>query len=225
MIPLKDDNPTNTFPFATIGIIIINLLVFLFEMNSGGQLDAQLFLFGAVPYRITHLEGLPVLITLLTALFFHMDIVHLAGNMLYLWVFGQAIEDKLGHLKFIYFYLICGIVASMGFIMLIPDSKLPLIGASGAISGVLGAYFLLYPESRIQVLVPLFIFWKKIRIQAFWFLLFWIILQLFFGTTTFNLSKTANSGGVGWIAHVIGFIAGALFLTIFSMHTVSARSK
>ncbi|MDD2752520.1 MAG: rhomboid family intramembrane serine protease, partial [Candidatus Omnitrophica bacterium] len=114
--------------------------------------------------------------------------------------------------------------ASLGFIMLVPNSKLPLIGASGAISGVLGAYFLSSPEAKIQVLLPLFIFWKKIRIQAFWFLLFWILYQFFYGTATFDLKESAKSGGISWIAHVIGFISGAFFLTIFSRKTTPEGS-
>jgi len=215
MIPLKDENPTNTFPFVTIAIIIANLLVFWFESRLGGGLDDTLVLFGAVPERIMHPESPVVLITLLTSLFFHADLGHLAGNMIYLWVFGNNIEDKLGHLKFIYFYLLCGIVASLGFMVLVPNSTLPLIGASGAISGVLGAYFLSSPEAKIQVLIPIFIFWKRIHIQAVWFLLFWVLLQFFYGTATFDLREAAKYGGISWIAHVIGFIAGALFFTIF----------
>jgi membrane associated rhomboid family serine protease len=213
MIPLRDENPIRIFPFITLAIIFANLLVLLYELNPSFRFEEKIFLFGAVPYRITHLHSPLVLITLLSSLFFHADFFHLAGNMLYLWVFGNSIEDKLGHLRFAYFYLACGIVASFTFILITPDSKLPLIGASGAISGILGAYFLLYPDSKIVILVPLLIFWRRVRISAFWFLLIWVGLQFYYGITSFN---SLNKEGQAWFAHILGFIAGALFLTLFS---------
>lgn len=216
MIPLRDENPSKTFPFVTIAIIIINVLVFLYELSLGSHLEDRVNLFAATPYNITHLNNPLVLVTLLTSLFFHAGFMHLIGNMLYLWVFGNNIEDKLGHLRFVFFYLSCGVIATFGHILTSSNSELPLIGASGAISGVLGAYLLLYPRAKILVLIPLFYFWRVVKLQAFWFLLFWIILQLFYGTTSFALMDTANrSGGIAWFAHIFGFFAGMIFLGLF----------
>jgi membrane associated rhomboid family serine protease len=216
MIPLKDEHPIHIFPFATIGLIFANLLVFLYEVNLGPEFEQAIFLFGAVPYNITHPINPLASVTLLTAIFFHGDFLHLASNMIYLWVFGDNIEDKLGHLRFIYFYLACGIVSTLGFVLLVPNSHVPLIGASTAVSGILGAYFLLYPKARVLVLIPLFVFWKRVYLPAFWFLLIWIAMQFIYGSSTFGATARQDTGGVAWFAHIIGFISGAVFLIAFS---------
>ena len=135
--------------------------------------------------------------------------------MLYLWVFGNNIEDRLGHTRFVFFYLICGIVATFGHIVMASNSKLPVIGASGAISGVLGAYLLLYPRAKVLVLIPLFYIWRVAKVPAMWFLLFWIILQFIYGTTSRALMNESSQGGVAWFAHIAGFFAGILFLRLF----------
>lgn len=215
MIPLKDENPTKTFSFVTVAIIVINVLVFIYELSMGEQLEGKIALFAVTPHNIMHMSNPGVLLTLITSLFFHAGFAHILGNMLYLWVFGNNIEDRLGHAKFILFYLSCGIVATLGHIITAPDSKLPLIGASGAVSGVLGAYLLLYPRARVLVLVPLFYIWRVVKVQALWFLIFWIILQVFYGTTSFALMDATDRGGVAWFAHIFGFFAGMLFLGIF----------
>jgi len=215
MIPLRDENPTETFPFVTLTLIASNVLIFIYELTLGSGLEDKIAQFAATPYYITHMNNPAVLLTLITSLFFHASIAHIFGNMLYLWVFGNNIEDRLGHIRFVFFYLICGIVASFGHIIANPSSKLPLIGASGAISGVLGAYLLLYPRAKILVLIPLFYIWRIAKVQAFWFLVFWIILQFFYGATTFALMDTSNTGGVAWFAHIFGFFAGMLFLKLF----------
>ncbi len=212
MIPLKDENPTKTLSFITIAIIIINVLVFIYELTLGSRLEEKITLFAATPYNITHMNNPLVLVTLVTSLFFHAGFAHIFGNMLYLWVFGNNIEDRLGHMRFVFFYLACGVVATFGHIIIAPSSKLPLIGASGAISGVLGAYLLLYPRAKVLVLIPLFYIWRIAKVQALWFLVFWIILQFFYGTTSFALMDTSNRGGVAWFAHIFGFFAGMLFL-------------
>lgn len=217
MIPLKDENPTQTFPFVTIAIIIINALVFIYELSLGSQLQDKITLFAATPYNITHLDNPSALVTLITSLFLHAGFAHIIGNMLYLWVFGNNIEDRLGHARFILFYLLCGIVATFGHIVIAPDSKVPLIGASGAVSGVLGAYLLLYPRAKVLVLIPLFFIWRIVRLQALWFLVFWIILQFLYGASSFALANAADRGGqVAWFAHIFGFFAGMLFLGILS---------
>lgn len=214
MIPLKDENPAKTLSFITIAIIVINVLTFIYELTLSSRLEDKITLFAAIPYNITHMNNPLALVTLITSLFFHGGFAHILGNMLYLWVFGNNIEDRLGHAKFILFYLSCGIVATLGYIITSPNSKLPLIGASGAISGVLGAYLLLYPRAKILVLIPLFYIWRIVKLEAFWFLLFWIILQFFYGATTFALTDASEKGGIAWFAHIFGFFAGMLFLGI-----------
>lgn len=215
MIPLKDENPTKTLPFVTIIIIVINILVFIYELSLGSNLQDKITQFAVIPYNITHLKYPGVLLTLVTSLFFHAGFLHIFGNMLYFWVFGNNIEDRLGHIKFIFFYLSCGIVATFGHIITAFDSKLPVIGASGAISGVLGAYLLLYPRAKVLVLIPLFYMWRIAKIQALWFLLFWIVLQFIYGTTSFALAEESGRGGVAWFAHIFGFFTGMLFLSLF----------
>ncbi len=216
MIPLRDDNRSDNLPFVTIGIIMLNLVIYLYQLSLGPQFEEAIFLFGVMPYKIMHLKNPIVLVTLFTSLFFHADFLHLLGNMLYLWVFGNNIEDRLGHLRFAYFYLICGALTGLAYSMIIPNSEIPLIGASGAISAVLGAYFLLNPLAKISVLLPIFIFWRIVKVPAFWFLLLWVLLQFFYGGIfDSNIADIADKGGVAWFAHILGFIFGALLLGVF----------
>lgn len=215
MIPLRDENPSRTFPVVTIAIIAINVLVFVYELMLGDSLPDKIMRFGAIPYNISHFTGIKVLPTLFTAMFFHGGFMHIVGNMWYLWIFGNNIEDRLGHLKFLFFYLSCGLIATLGYVFTNSNSELPMIGASGAISGVLGAYIILYPKARVLVLLPFFYIWRIIRLQAIWFLGFWILLQFFYGTASFALADASGEGGVAWFAHIFGFFAGWIFLGIF----------
>jgi membrane associated rhomboid family serine protease len=215
MIPLRDENPTRTFPFVTIAIILANLAVFVYEIALGERLQDKILLFAAVPYNITHLKHARELLTLATSLFFHAGIFHIAGNMLYLWVFGNNIEDRLGHTRFVFFYLFCGIAATLGHILTSPGSRLPLVGASGAVSAVLGAYLLLYPRAKVLVLLPLFFFWPVIKVEASFFLFFWIMLQFVHGTSSLVMMEAAQKGGVAWFAHITGFLSGIVFLKLF----------
>lgn len=215
MIPLKDENPTRIFPIVTVCIIAINALVFLYELSLGRGLEDFIFSFGLIPYDLINLRGVGPLLTLITSLFLHGGFMHIIGNMLYLWVFGNNIEDKLGHTRFIFFYLACGLAASLGQVMTNPGSKLPMIGASGAVSGVLGAYLLLYPRAKVLVLVPMFYLMRIVRLEAFWFLIFWIALQFFYGTASYALMDTSSKGGVAWFAHIFGFFGGMVFLGLF----------
>ena len=215
MIPLRDDNRSDSLPFVTIGIIMLNLVIYLYQLSLGPQFGEAILLFGVVPHKIMNLKSPIVLVTLFTSLFFHADFLHLLGNMLYLWVFGNNIEDRLGHLRFAYFYLICGALTGLAYSMIIPNSEIPLIGASGAISAVLGAYFLLNPLAKISVLLPIFIFWRVVKIPAFWFLLIYVLWQFLVGTVFESPADMADRGGVAWFAHVLGFIFGALFLGVF----------
>lgn len=211
MIPLKDDVPSYSFPFVTIALIAANVLVFLYQISLGGR-GQEAFVYGAaaIPYQIAHLKItsaslVPPPFTILTAMFIHGGLLHLGGNMLFLWIFGDNVEDTLGHFKFLLFYLGTGIVASLTQIFADPASTVPMIGASGAIAGVLGAYFLLFPRAKIFTLVFLVIFVTVIRIPAVIFLGLWFLIQV--------LSSGFESG-VAWYAHIGGFIAGAAAIIV-----------
>ncbi|MCM8800896.1 MAG: rhomboid family intramembrane serine protease [Candidatus Omnitrophica bacterium] len=223
MIPLKDENPTRSFPFITLTIILINISVFIYELKLGSMLENKIYQFGFIPYNLIHSLGLETLFTLVTSLFFHASFFHLIGNMLYLWIFGDNIEDRLGHLRFLFFYLLCGTLASFAQVIANPFSRIPMIGASGAISGVLSAYLVLYPKADVFVLVPLFYIWRIIRVKAFWFLIFWIILQFFYGTGSYLLMEAGEKGGVAWFAHIGGFFSGILLLGVFDAFFRSKR--
>lgn len=213
MIPLKDDIPSSTYPFVTISIIIANIAVFIYQMSLGIQ-GAEAFIFrtAAIPFEITHFKDVaPIAIvpppfTLLTSIFVHGGLLHIGGNMLFLWIFGDNVEDTLGHFGFLLFYLLTGLIASLTHILLEPDSTLPMVGASGAIAGVLGAYFLLFPRAQIKTLVFLFFFVTIAYIPAVVFLGFWFLIQVL---------SSGNGGGIAWYAHIGGFLAGSLIVLIF----------
>ncbi len=208
MIPIKDDNPTYSFPVVTVGIICINVVVFFYQMMLGPR-GVELFIFrtAAIPYEVTHMTDLfppaflPPPLTLFTAMFVHGGLFHLAGNMLYLWIFGDNIEDRLGHGRFFVFYIVTGLVASLTHIIIEPFSTIPMVGASGAVAGVLGAYFLLFPRAHVLTVVFFFFFVNIVRIPALFFLGFWFLFQV--------LSSSVG-GGIAWYAHIGGFIAGML---------------
>ena len=213
MIPLKDDNPTRTFPFVTILIIVTNIVVYIYQLTLGQKAETLFILrAGAIPYEITRfadiqpLSFIPPPLTLFSAIFVHGGFLHAAGNMLYLWIFGDNIEDRLGHFRFIVFYLLSGLIASLAHIIILPNSAIPMIGASGAIAGVLGAYFLLYPRAHVLTLVFFFFFVDIIRIPALVFLGLWFVFQI--------LSSGAG-GGIAWYAHIGGFIGGAVLVKLF----------
>ncbi|MBI5588388.1 MAG: rhomboid family intramembrane serine protease [Deltaproteobacteria bacterium] len=212
MIPLKDDVPSYTFPYVTISIIIINIVVFIYQMTLGTS-GTENFIYrtAAIPYEITHLVDIkprsvvPPPFTLFTAMFVHGGLLHLAGNMLFLWIFGDNVEDTLGHFRFVLFYLASGVIASLAHIAMEPSSTLPMIGASGAIAGVLGAYFILFPRAKILTLVFLLFFVTVARIPAVVFLGIWFLFQLL---------SSGSGGGIAWYAHIGGFVAGAVAIII-----------
>lgn len=218
MLPLRDVNPTRTFPLVTIALIAVNVLVFIYELILGPQLEGFVQSWAIIPYEITHGVDLPpasiqpIYLTLITAMFLHGGIVHIAGNMLFLWIFGNNIEDAMGSLRFIVFYLLCGLVAAFAQIAVGPNSDIPNIGASGAIAGVLGAYLLLFPRAEVQTLVFLGFFVRLVRLSALLFLGLWFVLQLFSGVAGLGMEAT---GGVAWFAHIGGFIAGIVLINIF----------
>lgn len=208
MIPLRDVIPSRTKPYVTLTIIVLNAMAWLFEISlPQDTLPVFLQVYGVVPADFR-----PA--TLITSMFLHGGWMHVIGNMWYLWIFGDNVEDRLGHGRFIVFYLLCGIVAALGQIVIDPSSTLPTIGASGAIAGVMGAYFVLYPQSRVLTLVPLFIFWEIIELPAIVLLGFWFLIQLF-SAGTIAVTASTGGGGVAFMAHVAGFVTGMLAVLVF----------
>ncbi|MBL0060931.1 MAG: rhomboid family intramembrane serine protease [bacterium] len=213
MIPIRDENPTRTTPVITIALIAINVLVFVMQMLQPPEAQQQfVFAWGAIPRDITMswdlLPTVPVAwLTLFTSMFMHGGLMHLGGNMLYLWIFGNNIEDRLGHIQFLFFYIIGGLVAALSHVFFDPSSQIPMVGASGAISAVLGAYMLAYPKARVVVLFWIVFFVRFIRVPAILMLGVWFVMQIsgFFG----DMSR--EGGGVAWLAHIGGFIAGVVF--------------
>ena len=207
MIPLRDVIPSRTTPYITITIILLNAMAWLFEISLPPDV-LQLFLtvYGVVPAAFH-----PV--TLITSMFLHGGWMHVIGNMWYLWIFGDNVEDRLGHGRFIFFYLLCGIIAASGQILMDPESTLPTIGASGAIAGVMGAYFVLYPRSRVLTLIPLFFWWEIIELPALVLLGFWFLMQLF-SAGAIAVTAHTSGGGVAFMAHVAGFVAGMIVVFV-----------
>lgn len=215
MIPYKDDNPTSTFPFITIGIIVLNIIIFIWEIISPAGEKAIVYSYGAIPYSITTFEkAQPVhpFFTLFSSMFLHGGYFHLGGNMLYLWIFGNNIEDRLGHLRFLTFYIFSGIVAAYSHAITEPNSTIPMIGASGAVSGILGAYILLFPHARVHTLIFLGFFVTTIKVPALIVIGFWAIIQLINGLISKGL---LNQGGVAWFAHLGGFLIGLLTIKLW----------
>ena len=201
MIPLRDVIPSRTTPFVTVCIISLNAVAFLFELTlPADRLDSFLRAYGLVPAVLDWT-------TVLTSMFLHGGWLHFIGNMLYLWIFGDNVEDRMGHARFIAFYLLCGATAALAQVLMRPDSMVPTIGASGAIAGVMGAYLVLFPHSRVLTLVPLFVIWELIEVPAILFLGLWFVVQLFSGVGSLAVS-TGDTGGVAFWAHVAGFVAG-----------------
>jgi len=219
VIPLKDDIPSETFPFVNYGIIGLNFIIFFYEISLGaGALSKFIYNFGFVPYKFTYIlkcSTCPLsdaLLPPLSSMFIHGGWFHILGNMLFLYIFGDNIEDALGHLKYFIFYLLSGLAAAILQYLIHPFSKAPMIGASGAIAGVLGAYFILYPRARVFTLVFLFIFVDIIPIPAFLYIIFWFLIQVFSGSASLVLK---GAGGVAWWAHIGGFIGGIFMVFIF----------
>ncbi len=219
MIPIRDENPTRRKPVITVSLIAANIAIFFYQLtlNSDAAVDFVMN-YGAIPAVVAYDFGaLPApplsWITLVTSMFLHGGILHLAGNMLYLWIFGKNIEDHLGHFRFIIFYLLCGVAAAFAHTVVFHDSLVPMIGASGAISGVLGAYAITYPRARIVVLVWLIIIFKFIRIPAIIFLGLWFFLQIHGGFGSFG----GEPEGIAWFAHIGGFVAGILFVRVLRL--------
>jgi membrane associated rhomboid family serine protease len=217
MIPLHDDNPTHTKPLVTMTLIATCTLIFLWQFSLGEDGQRAVYALGAIPAVLfdqrqlsAEISWVPAWMTAFTSMFLHGGWMHLIGNMLYLWIFGNNVEDAMGHRRFILFYLICGIAALAAHAIPAADSVVPMVGASGAISGVLGAYLLLYPRARVLVAIPIVIFFYAVRLPAALVLLFWFLLQLFN-----NAMGGQEGGGVAWGAHIGGFVAGMVLIPFF----------
>lgn len=224
MIPIKDDNPRHHFPFITLLILLANVAVQIYQWTLGGD-GAQAFIyrFGAIPWEIIHFRelhdlpiayqsGFPNMVTLMTSLFIHGGFFHLAGNMLYLWIFGDNVESIMGHFRFLIFYICCGLIATVTHIIIDPSADIPMVGASGAISGVLAAYLVRFPGARVHILIIFFFFIRVIKVSALFVLGFWFIVQILNGFGTLGTS----SGGVAWFAHIGGFVAGLVLVLLFT---------
>ncbi len=215
--PFKDNNPTRTFPFITIALIVMNVFIFFYTLVSISDLEGYkniVYSYGAVPSYLLSLKQVQPIhpsLTIFTSMFMHGGLLHLAGNMLYLWIFGDNIEDTLGHFGFLVFYLACGIAAAYAHAITSPSSMMPMIGASGAVSGVLGAYLLLFPRARVYTLLFFIVFFQVITLPAFFVIGFWIVIQLFNGLAS---NGAAGQGGVAWFAHVGGFLFGLFIIKV-----------
>lgn len=217
MIPLKDDNPTSRFPIITILLILANTVVFVYTdiLGLGGK---EFFLqYAAIPANVTTLgtyagdSPLRALFTIFSAQFLHGGFFHVAGNMLFLWIFGNNVEDMLGPIGFIFFYLLSGAVAALAQILPDPSSQIPMIGASGAIAGVMGAYLLAFPRARVLTLIWIIFFIRLIWLPAYVIIIYWIFLQILY-----QMGSTGQpGGGVAYMAHIGGFAAGLIFYLIF----------
>lgn len=225
MIPIKDDIPSRTFPIVNIMLIVLNVFVFLAEVSLGPKLQYLFGHLGVVPAkffasyyiagdRIIYIGTVDRILPLFTSLFLHGGWLHLIGNMLYLWIFGDNVEDRMGHLRYLIFYILCGVIASLTHIALNPTSTVPCVGASGAIAGVLGAYMLLYPTARVVVLVTFFFYIDFVALPALLVLGLWFVMQFFSGVLSLGVENAA-SGGVAWWAHIGGFVAGMVLLFVF----------
>lgn len=208
MIPLRDTQPSRSVPLVTIALIVLNTIVFFYEVSlEDYSLNYFIASYGVIPDRLEPS-------TLVTSMFLHGGWLHLIGNMWFLWIFGDNVEDILGRWKYILFYLVCGVAAALFHVVTNPYSRVPTVGASGAIAGVMGAYMLKFPHSRVLTLIPIIIFFTTVELPAIFVLGYWVVIQFFSGAAAIGYSQTSQ-GGVAFWAHVGGFIAGMVLIKVF----------
>jgi hypothetical protein len=221
MIPFRDHNPSGTAPLVTVGLILVNVLAFVVELEQGENLGHFIKEYGLTPGRVfptaepgtsPYEYSVPVVVTFLTSMFLHGGWMHLIGNMWYLWIFGDNVEDRMGHTKFLIFYLLCGLGAGLVQAAVQAELDVPMVGASGAIAGVLGAYMVAFPRARVSTLVFLGFVATVVELPALFLLGFWFLLQFVSGMGSMTLAET---GGVAWWAHMGGFVLGMLLLWVF----------
>jgi len=241
MFPYRDDNPTVLNPYVTIGVIALNVIVWVLVQGLGtaGPLARSVCELGLVPGELLRtvapgsstplgpgmvcvVDAEPNYFTLLSSMFLHGGWFHLIGNMMFLWVFGNNIEDSMGHVKFALFYVICGVTAALAQMVVNPDSTIPMVGASGAVSGVMGAYILLYPHARIHTFVFLGFFATTMQLKAWVMLGYWILLQILGGLPSL---AGMDRGGVAFFAHIGGFVAGLIFVKLFETREHRERRR
>jgi len=215
MIPLRDNNPRRTVPFITFTLIVINVLMFLWELSLGRLASGEIASVAFIPNRFWlpgHFEF--DLFTIVFSMFLHGGWLHLLGNMLYLWIFGDNVEDAIGHVRYLIFYLLCGTLATFSHALISPASSIPAIGASGAIAGVLGAYLILYPRARVLTLIPLGFFMFLREVPAVFILGFWFVIQFFTGVLSIGVRTADQGGGIAYFAHIGGFLAGIVLVNL-----------
>ena len=227
MIPLKDDNPTLKKPYITYFIITICVFIYLIQFTSETYKSGQFFYsYGLIPSVLmgqnqlpNDLYAVPAYITIFSSMFIHGGFMHLIGNMLYMWIFADNIEENLGHKKFLVFYLLCGVGAAMSQVLTDTNSQIPMVGASGAIGGILGAYLVNYPNAKVLVLIPFGFFSQLIKIKALYVLALWFVLQFF------NSAMSSSQGGIAYAAHIGGFISGVILILFFNKGTKIKNTK
>ncbi|MDY6954319.1 MAG: rhomboid family intramembrane serine protease [Thermodesulfobacteriota bacterium] len=226
MIPIRDTIRSETYPIVNTALIGINVLAFLMEWSQGEGFSKFIYVYGLVPARYSipqisaYFSAGQQVLPFLTFMFLHGGILHLLGNMWFLYIFGDNVEDRLGHLRYLAFYLLCGLASGISHLALNWHSEIPTIGASGAIAGVMGAYFLLYPSAKVLTLVPIFVFFQFLEIPAFVFMGVWFLFQFLSAA-----GASANAGGIAWWAHIGGFIFGMVFLKLFQILPEMAVAK
>ncbi len=226
MIPIRDTTPSKNFPIVNVALIVINGLVFLYQLSLGPQMDQLFFEYGLVPVRYTGSDVIPVSspafypLTLVSFMFLHGGALHLLGNMWSLWIFGDNVEDHMGSLRYLVFYIACGILSGITHLLFNMDSNIPTIGASGAIAGVMGAYFLLFPRAKVLTLVPVVIIPLFFEIPAFIFLGLWLLIQIVSATGSGGIA-----GGVAWWAHIGGFVVGMIGVKLLDLLPHTGVSK
>ena len=215
MLPLSDHNPRRTVPFVTYTLVMLNVLAFLWELSLGPSLERVLFNVAFIP-RNFFMSGdwIDGIRSMFFSMFLHGSLMHIGSNMLYLWIFGDNIEDRLGHVRYVIFYFACGVVATLAHAFSSPASAIPAIGASGAIAGVLGAYLILFPHAQVTTLIPLLFIITIRQIPAVLILGLWFVLQLFSGVGSLGVTDAQDVGGVAYFAHIGGFVAGMLLIVL-----------
>ena len=235
MFPISDDNPTRITPYVTYGLIAANVLVFIYQLTlTPQQLESFFFTWAVIPKELSASfrgaaspSGLPEWITLITSQFLHGGFLHIAGNMLFLWIFGNNVEDRLGHIKFVIFYIACGVLAALSQWFFSSGSDVPSLGASGAIAGVMGAYILRFPNVKVLTIIPLGIVLLPVRIPAVFYLGIWFVQQALYGVASLGVKTNIGmqGGGVAYWAHAGGFVFGAVLGPLLGLFSEESKAR
>ncbi len=230
MIPIRDTIPSKKFPIVTVSLIVANVLIFLFEISLGNRINQLIDVFGMVPFKYFYLTRnewsnfIDRFYPFFTSMFLHGGWMHMIGNMWFLWIFGDNVEDAFGRKKFLFFYVLCGLIGGFAHAYMNTESTMPTVGASGAIAGVMGAYLLLFPQSRVLMLIPFFYFFQFVEIRSYYFLGLWFIIQIVAGTVDLA-TRTHAIGGIAWWAHIGGYLVGIGFAIIYLLRVRIMRTS